>query len=364
MNDSAYFLKTKLIAVLVLLLLSGCASTRQPVPPGVVPNARVVSPQDEQYGHSVLNQLSEKYELDFDDKRLDRAIEIVDKLTEAAGADASPWHVYLFKAPEVVNAAATRGNHVFLWSGMLDKTQNDSELATILGHEIAHVLASHTEPDPGDQVRKILVGLGGVAAGIAVTAATKNPAYGRTLGNLTSSLTQEIGSGLLVYPYSRDLELEADQIGLFIMADAGYDPEHALNFWTRAEQSPDFSKNFEFFSSHPMAKDRLTRVAALLPAAKERYRSAIGLTPKTRTKLQPSKPQILPQKQAGLLAPNSWRVVEKNITVFSAASSSSKKLGELSQNQRVLVLGTGRGWVEIEEPIKGFVRGGTLEPLN
>lgn len=60
-----------------------------------------------------------------------------------------------------------------------------------------------------------------------------------------------------LYPYSRVKELEADELGLFLTNKAGYPPQAAIDFWTRAESDPDFSSSIPFFSTHPPAADRL-----------------------------------------------------------------------------------------------------------
>ncbi|MCB0360485.1 MAG: M48 family metallopeptidase, partial [Bdellovibrionales bacterium] len=238
---------------------------------------------EEQYGHQVLQELSQQWPLDYNDPRLDTVVRIVDRLTAAANANADPWHVYLFRAPDIKNAAATRGNHVFVWSGMLDYVQSDEELATVLAHEIAHVLAGHTDPDPNEAIRKMLIGLGAAAAGIAVSQSA-----GSQWGQITSSLTQEVGSGFLVNPYSREREAEADHIGLFLMADAHYDPRAAVEFWKRAQNDPAFSSSLEFFSTHPLAEDRAAQLQSFLPAALDRYN---GVRAAPAPQPLPGKPQ-------------------------------------------------------------------------
>lgn len=264
--------RLQVVFLLILMaLLSACASSRPPVPPGTIPKPRAPTVTEEQYGHTILNELSKKWDIDYNDPRLDTVTEIVDRLTLAAGAGKDPWHVYLFRAPAVKNAAATRGNHVFVWSGLLDFAKNDSEIATFISHEIAHVLAGHTDPDPNEEVKRLLIELGAVAAGVAVTVATNSPSLGDTLGQMTQAVTNEVGTGLLINPYSRDRELEADHVGLFLMADAGYDPELAVDFWSRVQNTPGFTSGVEFFSTHPPPLDRLAALQQNLPEAKHRY---------------------------------------------------------------------------------------------
>ncbi|MDD2943928.1 MAG: M48 family metalloprotease, partial [bacterium] len=185
---------------------------------GEIPEARPLKPDEEQYGHQVLQALTEQYELDYNHPRYNEVVGIVEKLTAAAGADKDPWHVFILRDNNLKNAAATRGNHVFVWTGMLDYTSSEAELATVLSHEIAHVLARHTDPDPNEEARKLLVQVGAMAAAMAAAGATSSYQASQIVGNLTGTVTQEVASGMLIYPYTRDMELEADSLGMFIMA--------------------------------------------------------------------------------------------------------------------------------------------------
>lgn len=270
----SYLLLPLIIPLLSLLTACAPVQPRAAVPVGTVPIAKAPSAQDEQYGHGLLTEFRQKWQLANNHPRLDEVDEIVARLTRAARADTYPWHVYVFEDPEFKNAAATRGNHVFVWTAMLDATKSKSELATVLAHEVAHVLAAHVEPDQNEQMKEVLISLGAAAAGIAVARSSGSYQTGQNLGNITSSLTQEIGSGIFLNPYSREKEYEADQVGLFLMADAGFNPSAALDFWKRAQNDPSFSSSLEFFSTHPPAAGRQAKIESYLPMAMERYRRA------------------------------------------------------------------------------------------
>lgn len=356
-----------IFVVLSILLLSSCAPARPPVPPGVVPKPRLLTTAEEQYGHEVLAGLTEKYELDYNDPRLDTITKIVDRLTHAAGADQSPWHVYLFREPTIKNAAATRGNHVFIWSGMLNLTKSDEEIATILSHEIGHVLAGHTDPDPQEEVKKLIINVGAMAAGIAAARAGHSQSY----GDIAASLTQEVGQGLLVNPLSRELELEADHIGLFMMADAKYNPEAAVTFWTRVQSDPDFRSSFDFFSTHPPPENRLNELRRLLPAAQDRYagRSQNQSTTTSQSSTGDSFDwrAIPPARDQAPRSPqrtddHSWRVLRDRAILFEQPHIKSRPLGEFRRGAMVVAISRGSGWVEIQHPDHGFLRLVDLEP--
>lgn len=358
--------------------LGACASSRPPIPPGEVPTVKPITVEDEQYGHQVFQELADRYEQDYNHPRATEVQDIVDRLTKAAGGGGDPWHVYIFKDASVKNAAATRGNHVFIWSGLLDSTKNDAELATILAHEVSHVLAGHTEPDPNDEVKKLLINLGAMAAGIAVTYAT-NGTYAGDLGNLASGVTQQVGESLLVLPYARDKELEADQVGLFLMAKAHYNPEAAVEFWSRAELDPELSGNLSFLSTHPPAKDRVLLLEALLPHAKAVYLgkpwqgAPLASAPQPPNTPPPANPTPFdagdsfaissPQPTAGIVpsignqAPAvSWELRAPSAYVYLRPNTSSKRLGELKRGAAVEVHKVQGKWLEISNPDIGYVK--------
>lgn len=328
---------------------------------------RAVSIEDEQYGHNVLTTLSQQFELDYDHKRYDEVMEVVEQLTEGISAQSQPWHVHVFKHDEFRNAAATRGNHIFIWTAMIDATKSRGELSAILSHEIAHVLAGHTDPDPQEEINKMLIGIGALAAGIAVSAVTPDPTLASNLGQLTSSVTEELGNGLITNPYSRRLELEADQVGLMIMAKSKFDPNEALAFWKRASQDPSFSNHAEFFSTHPIAKQRLEKLQELLPKAMEVYRNpsslAVGVAQPQQPATLPTVSQSPASTRTALPDKNEqWRTVS-NADVYDSPDAQSRKRGEIAAGTTIEVVGTMRGWVEVSSPVNGFIRGINAEPL-
>ncbi len=256
-----------------LLLVVGCGPMRTPVPVGTIPSQSSVSNQDEQYGQQVFGILIQETPLSRNDQQINRARRIVERLTDTIGAGNNIWHVYVLEDDSVPNAAATRGNYVFVWSGMFDAVKNDAELAAVLGHEIAHVLAGHVAPTPQEAASEMLSSVSGQVA--AEVLAAQGGGWGIAAG-IAGTLVDQTFRALIVNPESQRHELEADQIGVFIMADAGYDPSNAVNFWTRAKADPNFSAgdSLVFFSTHPSSTDRLNKLQDLMPLARERYRRA------------------------------------------------------------------------------------------
>lgn len=244
--------------ILNCFLLVSCSSTRKPLTPGEIPTPKPTSLTDEQYGHEVLTKLSEEYKLDSAHPELIRIEKLVDKITKTVNSTGAPWHISIFDEPKVVNAAATRGNHIFLWTGILDLAENDDELALILAHEVAHVVAGHTEEDPNEETKKILISVGSAILGTTVSVIS-----GVNVTDLTAAVAQHVSEGFLVNPYSRELEHEADQLGLLLAHRAGFDILKSIKLWERNANNPKLSSTFEFFSTHPLAEDRYIKLKEL-----------------------------------------------------------------------------------------------------
>jgi predicted Zn-dependent protease len=236
--------------------------------PGVVPPLSSVTAEDSQAGQSALDQLTRSFPLSRDRRDIGIVRRIVDRLTTVGLRNSALWHVYVFDDDRVKNAAATRGDYIFVWSGMIRYVRNDAELAAILAHEIGHVLAGHVLPNPADRLNGSIAGIGGAIA----QQVFRGPGAAGLAAQLGGALVSESIKGLIVNPESQRKEYEADQIGLFLMADAGYDPKNAVEFWRRTVNDPEFSaSNMEFFSSHPSSKNRTLRLEGLLPEAQMRY---------------------------------------------------------------------------------------------
>ena len=267
---------THILSTLIIIFsLAACSNTRIPVPTGEIPSQGTVVGTEEQYGHKVFQQLAQKFPIDTDDNRILRVRAVVDRLTKVRNNDQNIWHVHLFKDDSFANAAATRGNYIFVWSGLVNTVDDDAELATILAHEIGHVLAGHTKPNPAEEVNKMLAQLAGSTAQRVMRSVGDPMVAGlATLGGL---LARELIKAIAVNPNSQEVELEADELGLFVMAEAGYDPRKALTFWDRVKNDPRFGNSpVQFLSSHPSSSERLEALKAVLPQAQARYHGDHG----------------------------------------------------------------------------------------
>jgi predicted Zn-dependent protease len=264
---------TTAFLALVLTALCSCATQRRAIPIGEIPQASYVSNEEEQYGLAVFAELHKQYPLSKNDDDINRVRSIADRLSRAAGAEQQPWNVYVFAGDRVKNAAATRGNFIFVWTGMLLAAKHDEELATVIAHEMGHVLARHPLPDPGEEANAIIAGSIGTIAQEIVGAL---PGPYALLANLAGGITKTVLNAAIVNPEQQRKEFEADQIGLFLMADASYHPEAGISFWKRAQEDPDMGPSaLAFLSSHPSSDKRLLRLQEILPQALQRYERSL-----------------------------------------------------------------------------------------
>jgi predicted Zn-dependent protease len=175
------------------------------------------------------------------------------------------WDFNLIQDPNV-NAFAMPGGKVVVYTGILPVTQNETGLATVLGHEIAHVYAGHG----GERLsQSLLTQMGEVGLSAALQ---KQPEQTKSLFIGAYGLGTQIG---FLLPFSRVHESEADHLGLVFMAMAGYDPHEAVAFWERmAASSKGQSKPPAFLSTHPADQKRIDDLNKLLPEAMESYHPA------------------------------------------------------------------------------------------
>nr|WP_298997825.1 M48 family metallopeptidase [uncultured Allomuricauda sp.] len=167
------------------------------------------------------------------------------------------WEYNLVK-DDAVNAWCMPGGKIVFYTGILPIAQNETGIAVVMGHEVAHALADH-----GAQRMSagMLQQLGAVAGNVAIKDPQKRNAFNQAYG---------IGSSVgVMLPFSRSHETEADRIGLQIMAIAGYNPDEAANLWKRMKANAGGQAPPEFLSTHPSNDTRINNLMAWAPEAKK-----------------------------------------------------------------------------------------------
>lgn len=172
------------------------------------------------------------------------------------------WEFNLVKSDQV-NAFCMPGGKIVVYEGILPITKDETGLAVVLGHEVAHAVAKHANERMSQQMA---AQYGGAALGLALGGASS------AVQN-TASAVYGLGAQYgVMLPYSRKQELEADQLGLIFMAMAGYDPSQAEAFWVRMSQSAGGNKPSEFTSTHPSDQTRINKIREELPEAMKYYK--------------------------------------------------------------------------------------------
>lgn len=171
------------------------------------------------------------------------------------------WEYNLIDDP-TVNAWCMPGGKIVFYTGILPICQGETGVAIVMGHEVAHALANHGgQRMSAAQVQAlgaVGVAVGSQAAGAGQsTQAILNQAYG---------LGSQIG-GML--PFSRAHETEADKIGLYLAAIAGYNPEEGAKLWERMKAQSGGQSPPEFMSTHPSNDSRIAFLKQLAPEAKK-----------------------------------------------------------------------------------------------
>ena len=232
-----------------LFSFSGCSTV-----PATGKSALLLMPESAliEQSNSLFAEMRKKERVSRNARHNSMAQRVGEKIAKIAEPDMPGvnWQFVVFEGDRL-NAFALPGGQVGIYTGIFDLVEEDSDLATVVSHEIAHVTAQH-----GNQrmSRQMLV----VAGGVILAAATqKQEDKTRNAMMAAYGLGSQVG---VVLPFSRGQELEADQLGLHYMTRAGYNPRRAIVFWEKMMQKKNSNMMPELLSTHPAHR---TRIAAL-----------------------------------------------------------------------------------------------------
>jgi predicted Zn-dependent protease len=200
----------------------------------------------------------------------DRVQRVADRIEDASerlhakAVRGFEWQWTVVNDDNMVNAWALPGGKSAVYTGMLRMAKSDDELAVVMGHEASHAIARHA----GERISSNMV-IQGALQGTSIALGDMSPAAQQaTMAAL--GLGSNVG---VLLPWSRMQESEADELGLLIAADAGYDPRTSIHLWTRmASQS---GAPPEFLSTHPSENTRITRLQKMMPKAMKLYQAAL-----------------------------------------------------------------------------------------
>jgi metalloendopeptidase OMA1, mitochondrial len=263
------------VAVLCLPLVGGCGPGGGEGP-GHRSQQLILSPEQElSLGEQAYRDVLRKSHVERGGRDVERVRRVGEKIVRAAEIEPLQREVnYRLQGYQWdwefnvlddrrVNAFCLPGGKVAVFSGLLPVAEDDDQLAVVLGHEIAHALAHHSnERIAREQYQDRAVRAAGGILG------KMDPEHSGTLIRLLGGVSEVRGLA-----YGRQQESEADHIGIFLMTFAGYNPEEAVRFWERMSESAAGGRPPEILSDHPSDERRVADLRKWIPSAKAAKRA-------------------------------------------------------------------------------------------
>lgn len=258
----------KKIVFLIFLILLSCAKV--PITGRkqftAVPSSQLISLSEESYNQVLKeNKLSTNQEYISSVRRVGVKISnAVERYMKSEGLGDKikgyNWEYNVIESKEK-NAWCMPGGKIAFYEGIMPVCQNDEGIAVVMAHEVAHAVADHGNERMSQQ---LVVQLGGMALSEAMANQKETT---QQLAFLAFGIGSTVG---VILPYSRTHEKEADELGLYFMAMAGYNPAAAPEFWKRMQSHSEGSVP-EFLSTHPDPKNRINHLKRIMPKAIEYY---------------------------------------------------------------------------------------------
>ncbi len=249
--------KRLLLAMMVTLVAAGCSTA--PVT-GRQQFILVPESQDAQLGLEAYQDILSQSKLS-DDAELQRRVrEVGTRIAAVSGRPDFDWEFNVIE-DDNPNAFALPGGKVGVNTGLFQVAQNDDQLAAVMAHEVAHAIARHGS----ERISTQLVLQAGLSAGSIIV--------GSEAGDQYAQYAAQAATLGIILPFNRKQESEADEIGVLLMAEAGYDPRQAVELWRNFEAFGG-DRPPEFLSTHPSPGNRIQRIERLLPRAMPIYERA------------------------------------------------------------------------------------------
>ncbi|TYB79850.1 M48 family metallopeptidase [Bizionia myxarmorum] len=256
-------LKLKIVSILTLVLVVSCATNpftgNQTM--ALVSNDQIFPSAFQQY-----NQVLSENKIVTGTSQSEMIARVGERIATSAERwlNANGYQGYLkdykweYKLIEdkTVNAWCMPSGKIAFYTGILPIAENETAIAAIMGHEVAHALANHGQ----QRMSAAYIQQGVALAGNVLIEDNQT----RDIFNQSYGIGTEVG---VMLPFSRSHETQADEIGLILMAVAGYNPEEAANLWKRMDANSGGQGPPEFLSTHPANASRIQNLTNLVPKA-------------------------------------------------------------------------------------------------
>lgn len=236
-------LKVATLSGLIMMGLSACSSS----PTGRSQVILFSDSEMSQLGAQSFEQMKQEEKVSKDAKVNAYVTCVANAITKQVPKQASfdQWEVVVFES-EQVNAFALPGGKIGVYTGLLNVATNQDQLATVLGHEVAHVLADHgNERMSQSQITN---------TGLQITDFTLAGTKYKEMAMSALGLGVEYGINL---PYGRTQETEADIMGIDLMAKAGFNPQQSVELWKNMAKASGDNQPPELLSTHPSHHSRI-----------------------------------------------------------------------------------------------------------
>ena len=247
-------MKKLVIAILATAVLAGCKTS----PTGRTQIALYSDQQMSQMGQQSFVDMKKNQKIN-NDPRVNAYVkciadDVIAVLPQQYATQA--WEVVVFE-DDSANAFALPGGYIGVHTGLLKVAKNQHQLATVIGHEVGHVIAEHSNERVS---QSSLLQTGMQVGGAALD-----------MGNVQyrGEIMQALGLGAqygVILPFSRSHESEADVIGLDLMAKAGFNPQESVTLWQNMSQAGS-GNTPEFMSTHPSPSNRIKELQNKMPGA-------------------------------------------------------------------------------------------------
>ncbi len=215
--------------------------------------------EEEDMSHQMMAMIYKYFEIVDDPAVVSYVNKIGNRILSVLPQQPFKYRFYVIK-DDVYNAFATPAGHIFVYTGLLDAMEEEEELAGILGHEIAHVYCRHISQKIERSKKTGLATLAGIAAGVLLGVGG-SPEAGQAvaMGSMAAGQSAELS-------YSRENEMQADELGLKFITEAGYNVSGLLKIlkkirsktWFGSDQIP------KYLMTHPAVEDRIAYIASWL----------------------------------------------------------------------------------------------------